>query len=76
MDFIRGIAVLGLVFMNGYAFGFMEFGYVPLTTPPVSDTIIEYFNILFIEGDLERCLAYFLAQVYIFNGSVLNHLCK
>ena len=50
MDFIRGIAVLGLVFMNGYAFGFMEFGYVPLTTPPVSDTIIEYFNILFIEG--------------------------
>lgn len=50
MDFMRGIAVLGLVFMNGYAFGFTDFSYVPLTNPPTSDSIIQFFSTLFIDG--------------------------
>jgi len=50
MDFIRGIAVLGLVYMNAYAFGLFESGYVPLSNPPVSDSIIHIFSSLFIDG--------------------------
>lgn len=50
LDFVRGIAVLGLMYMNAYSFGIFEFGYVPLTLPPVSDSIIEYLSLIFIEG--------------------------
>jgi uncharacterized protein len=50
MDFIRGIAVLGLVFMNIYAFGIFELGYVPLTSPPLSDSVINTISIVFVDG--------------------------
>ncbi len=50
MDFIRGVAVLGLVYMNAYAFGFFEYGYTSLTNPPVSDSIIHIFSTLFVDG--------------------------
>jgi uncharacterized protein len=50
LDFIRGLAVLGLMYMNAYSFGIFELGYVSLTQPPVSDLIIEYISVIFIEG--------------------------
>ena len=50
MDFIRGVAVLGLVYMNAYAFGIFEYGYTPLTNPPVSDSIIYTLSSVFVDG--------------------------
>ena len=72
MDFIRGIAVLCLVYMNGYAFGLMDYSYIPLSTPPFSDTLIHAVSTFFVDGRLERCLAYCLGQGFIFNGKKLN----
>ena len=50
MDFIRGIAVLCLVYMNGYAFGLGEYIYTPLATPPFSDAVIQTLSSIFIDG--------------------------
>jgi len=50
MDFIRGIAVLCLVYMNGYAFGLMDYIYTPLATPPFSDAVIHTLSSIFIDG--------------------------
>ncbi len=50
MDFIRGIAVLCLVYMNGYAFGLMDYSYIPLSTPPFSDTLIHAVSTFFVDG--------------------------
>ena len=50
MDFIRGVAVLGLVYMNAYAFGIFEYGYSSLTNPPVSDSIIHTLSSVFVDG--------------------------
>jgi uncharacterized protein len=50
MDFIRGIAVLGLVYMNIYTFGIFELGYIPLSVAPLSDDIIHTFSLIFVEG--------------------------
>ncbi|WP_457934951.1 DUF418 domain-containing protein [Pseudoalteromonas sp. SCSIO 43210] len=50
MDFIRGIAVLGLVYMNSYAFGVFELGYIAHSNAPVSDSIIYIFSTLFVDG--------------------------
>ena len=50
MDFIRGIAVLGLVYMNAYAFGLFELGYIAKSNPPISDSIIHTFSTLFVDG--------------------------
>ena len=50
MDIIRGLAVLGLMYMNAYFFGLFEFGYVPLADPPVSDHIIQWLSLIFVDG--------------------------
>ena len=50
MDFVRGVAVLGLVYMNAYAFGIFEYGYSSLTNPPVSDSIIHTLSSVFVDG--------------------------
>lgn len=50
MDFIRGIALLGLVYMNAYGFGISNMKYTPLSSPPISDAIIHAFNCVFVDG--------------------------
>lgn len=50
MDFIRGIAVLCLVYMNGYAFGLGDYTYTPLANPPFSDAVIQTLSSIFIDG--------------------------
>jgi uncharacterized protein len=50
MDVLRGIAVLGLMFMNAYFFGVFEYGYVPSTQPPLSDKIIHTADLIFVDG--------------------------
>lgn len=66
LDFIRGIAVLGLVFMNIYTFGVFELGYTPLTTPPSSDSLIQTLNLIFIEGRFRSIFSIlFGAALYI-----------
>ena len=50
MDFIRGLAVLGLVFINCYSFAIFELNYTPLTTPPLSDKILQTLSLIFVEG--------------------------
>ncbi len=50
MDFIRGIAVLCLVYMNGYGFGLIDYVYVPLSTPPFSDSVIHAFSTFLVDG--------------------------
>ena len=50
MDFIRGIAVLGLVFINCFSFAIFELNYTPLTTPPPSDQFLNILSLIFVEG--------------------------
>lgn len=50
MDFIRGVAVLGLVYMNVYAFGVFGLSYTPSIHPPFSDHVIATFSRVFIDG--------------------------
>ncbi|WP_404343901.1 DUF418 domain-containing protein [Pseudoalteromonas mariniglutinosa] len=50
LDVIRGIAVMGLMFMNSYYFGVFEYGYLPLTDKPLSDSVIQTVNLIFIDG--------------------------
>ncbi|MEH6394835.1 DUF418 domain-containing protein [Pseudoalteromonas sp.] len=50
MDITRGLAVLGLMYMNAYFFGLFEFGYVALTNPPLSDHIIQWISLIFVDG--------------------------
>ncbi|WP_213610210.1 DUF418 domain-containing protein [Pseudoalteromonas sp.] len=50
MDFIRGIAVLGLVFINCFSFAIFELNYTPLTTPPPSDQFLNLLSLIFVEG--------------------------
>ncbi|WP_105169594.1 DUF418 domain-containing protein [Pseudoalteromonas sp. T1lg23B] len=50
LDRLRGIAVLGLLFLNVYYFALLETGYVALSPANVSDKIIEYINILLLDG--------------------------
>ncbi|CAM4186974.1 DUF418 domain-containing protein [Pseudoalteromonas byunsanensis] len=50
LDRLRGIAVLGLLFLNVYYFALFETGYVGLSQPHVGDKIIEYLNLLLLDG--------------------------
>lgn len=50
LDTIRGIAVLGLLFLNIYYFAIFETGYVNLATIPLSDTVIDWVNVLLLDG--------------------------
>jgi len=50
MDVIRGIAVLGLMYMNALHFGVFELGYAGLATPPDSDKWLHWTSLVFMEG--------------------------
>ena len=50
IDILRGIAILGILFMNIYHLGAIEIGYSPFATPPLSDQMINIVNGLVIEG--------------------------
>ncbi|MCF6434365.1 DUF418 domain-containing protein [Pseudoalteromonas sp. MMG022] len=50
LDSLRGIAVLGLLLLNVYYFGLFETGYVGLSQAHVGDKVIEYINVLLLDG--------------------------
>ncbi|WP_019025922.1 DUF418 domain-containing protein [Colwellia piezophila] len=50
IDILRGIAILGILFMNIYYHGFFTAGYVELMPKPPSDTAIEIINAVFFDG--------------------------
>lgn len=50
LDFLRGIAVLGLLIMNMPKMGIAEFGYIPFSPDLISDTVIRATNALFFDG--------------------------
>ncbi|MGO2478402.1 MAG: DUF418 domain-containing protein [Pseudoalteromonas sp.] len=66
MDVIRGIAVLGLMYMNILHFGVFELGYVGLATPPSSDKWLHWISLTFMDGRFRSlfCLL-FGAGLYI-----------
>lgn len=66
MDVIRGVAVLGLMYMNAYFFGLFEYGYVPSEFPPVSDHILQLISLIFIDGRFRSLFSLlFGAALYI-----------
>lgn len=51
LDFLRGIAVLGLLLMNAPVMGVAEFGmYLPMIPEPWSDSVVRGANALFFDG--------------------------
>ncbi|MBU2893985.1 DUF418 domain-containing protein [Colwellia sp. D2M02] len=50
IDALRGVAILGILFMNIYFHGSIITGYGELTPKPFTDTIIEALNSVFIDG--------------------------
>ncbi|WP_104398507.1 DUF418 domain-containing protein [Vibrio penaeicida] len=50
IDILRGIAILGILFMNIYYHGFFAAGYVSPELPPISDTFINLFSSVFFDG--------------------------
>jgi uncharacterized protein len=50
IDTLRGIAILGILFMNIYFHGSLMTGYGELTPKPFSDSVIEVVNGIFIDG--------------------------
>lgn len=50
IDILRGIAILGILFMNIYFHGSLITGYGELSPKPVMDTFIEIINTIFFDG--------------------------
>lgn len=50
LDSLRGVAVIGILFMNIYYHALFEIGYSPLPEAPLSDLVIEVITALFIDG--------------------------
>ncbi|CCN46517.1 conserved hypothetical protein [Vibrio nigripulchritudo MADA3029] len=50
IDILRGIAILGILFMNVYYHGFFAVGYVSPALAPLSDTLVDLFNGVFVDG--------------------------
>lgn len=50
LDLLRGISVLGILYMNIYYHAVFEIGYSPLIEAPMSDLVIEVINAFFIDG--------------------------
>ncbi len=50
IDILRGIAILGILFMNIYFHGSLITGYGELSPKPVMDTLIETINTIFFDG--------------------------
>ena len=48
LDLLRGISVLGILYMNIYYHAVFEIGYSPLFEAPMSDLVIEVINAFFI----------------------------
>lgn len=56
LDVLRGIAIIGIVFMNIYHLGTFELGYTPFENPPMWDHIIQVFNQYFIDSRFRSIL--------------------
>jgi len=50
IDILRGIAILGILFMNIYFHGSLITGYGELSPKPIMDTFIESVNTIFFDG--------------------------
>ena len=50
VDALKGLAILGILFLHIYHLAVMEMGYSPFAQPPISDDIIEVLNLYFFEG--------------------------
>lgn len=50
IDILRGIAILGILFMNIYFHGSLTTGYGELSHKPIMDTYIETINTIFFDG--------------------------
>lgn len=66
LDVLRGIAVLGLLSLNIYYFAIFETGYINLANVPLSDSVIDWMNVLLFDGRFRSlfCLL-FGAALYI-----------
>ena len=56
IDLIRGVAILGILLMNIYSHGMLEFDYVLLSPSPLSDKIVISLNALFFDGRFRTLL--------------------
>ncbi|KGJ92990.1 DUF418 domain-containing protein [Colwellia psychrerythraea] len=50
IDILRGIAILGILFMNIYFHGSLTTGYGELSPKPIMDSVIETLNTIFFDG--------------------------
>ncbi|MBD1583853.1 DUF418 domain-containing protein [Pseudoalteromonas sp. S16_S37] len=69
LDSLRGIAVLGLLLLNVYYLALFETGYVQPSVPVLSDTIIQYCNILALDSRFRSlfCMLFGAALVIQYN---------
>ena len=58
IDNLRGIAILGILFMNIYYHGSIITGYTELAPKPFSDSAIEIFNAIFADGRFPNTLLF------------------
>ncbi|WP_016956645.1 DUF418 domain-containing protein [Catenovulum agarivorans] len=56
IDLVRGVAILGILLMNIYSHGMLEFDYVLLSPSPLSDKIVISLNALFFDGRFRTLL--------------------
>lgn len=70
LDILRGIAIIGILFMNIYHHGIFEIGYSPFEAPLLSDTLINVFNAFFIDGRFRTlfCLLFGIGLAIQYEG--------
>ena len=70
LDVLRGIAILGILFMNIYFHSHILLGYVPPLSPVLSDKIINVFNTIFVDGRFRTlfCILFGVGMVIQINS--------